>query len=465
MTRSLYAVSPLDGRHSAVTSRLSEYGSEAALFRARVRVEVEYLVALAELEQTDLKLDDSDKAVLRRLYEEFEPEDAELVKKIETEGHGQFEATNHDVKAVEYFIRCEVPEKLDFVVPWIHFGLTSEDINNLAYRLLTRDAVVDVLLPALEGSRERLSDLAVEHRDLPMLGRTHGQPATPTTFGKEMAVYVSRLDRSIARIEAAIDGLAGKLNGATGTHSAQHQAYPSVDWREFGNEFVAGFGFEHVEATTQINPCDDLAELFDALRGANNVLFDLAVDSWHYISDGYLGQEPAEGEVGSSTMPHKINPIDFEIAEGNLSKANSDLEHIVNEITNSRYQRDISDSTAKRHIAAALACSLIGYERTRSGLEDVSPNAQVMEDELAENPVVLAEAIQTVLRRAGYSDAYEQVKGLTRGKQVSTADIHALIDDLDVEKSVRDELTDLTPKDYTGLADSIPPDVQSDQSL
>ena len=460
MTRSLYAVNPLDGRHSTVTSRLSEYGSEAALIRTRVRVEIEYLVALSELENTDLELDNTDKTELRELYTDFGTADAKIVKKIETEGHEQFEATNHDVKAVEYFIRCETPERLQFVVPWIHLGLTSEDVNNLSHRLLTRDAVEEVVLPDLEAIRERLSDLAMEFQDLPMLGRTHGQPATPTTFGKEMAVYVSRLDRSIDRIEGAVDGLAGKINGATGTYSAQLQAYPSVDWREFGREFVSDFGFEYVEATTQVNPCDDLAELLDALRGTNNILLDLVVDSWQYISDEYLGQEPAQGAVGSSTMPHKINPIDFEIAEGNLSKANSDFQHITNEITNSRYQRDLSDAPAKRHIAAALASSLVGYERTKSGLEDVSPNVEIMRRELAENPVVLAEAIQTVLRRAGHRDAYERVRDLTRGEEVPTADIHALIDDLDIDESVRNELSDLSPEEYTGLADTIPGEVR-----
>jgi adenylosuccinate lyase len=323
--------------------------------RARVRVEIEYLVALADLDDTELELNDTDRAELRGLYEDFGERDAKLVKKIETEGNEQFEATNHDVKAVEYFIRSEVPDKLQFVVPWIHLGLTSEDINNIAYRLLTRDACVDVLLPEIKIIQERLSELAIEFRDFPMLGHTHGQPATPTTFGKEMAVYVSRLERSTNRIEEALNGIEGKLNGATGTYSAHVQAYPSVDWREFSRKFVEDFGFDHVDATTQINPCDDLAELLDALRGVNNILLDLSVDNWLYISDEYLGQEPAPGEVGSSTMPHKLNPIDFEIAEGNLSKANSDLKHITDEITNSRYQRDISDSTAKRHIATAMA--------------------------------------------------------------------------------------------------------------
>ncbi|MFB6141725.1 MAG: lyase family protein, partial [Halorientalis sp.] len=313
----LTAVSPLDGRYARYTEPLVPYASEQALLRARVRVEVEYLLALADLDATPLTVTDDQRAALRDLYEEFDADDAAVVKRLETEGWRDYAATNHDVKAVEYFVREHQPEGLD-ARNWIHFGLTSEDVNNLAYRLLVGPAVREVLVPALRDVRDVLAEMAREHRDLPMLARTHGQPATPTTFGKEMAVYAARLGRALGRIEGAADGLAGKLAGASGTYAAHRAAYPDVDWPAFAEAFVADLGFEHVTPTTQVNPCDDLAALFDALRGANNVLLDLDRDAWLYVSDRYLGQEADAGETGSSTMPHKVNPIDFENSEGNL---------------------------------------------------------------------------------------------------------------------------------------------------
>ncbi|MFB6218238.1 MAG: lyase family protein, partial [Halobacteriaceae archaeon] len=309
----LYAVSPLDGRYAGRTEALADYASEAALMRARVRVEVEYLVALADLEATPLALDRGDREALRALYESFDAGDAERIKEIETEGTGGRPATNHDVKAVEYHVRDALADiGRERAAPWVHFGLTSEDVNNLAYRLLLGPAVEEVLLPELGAIREELAAMAREHRELAMLAFTHGQPATPTTFGKEMAVSAARLARAEARVREAADGLAGKLAGASGTYAAHVAAYPDVDWREFAREFVRGLGLEHVEPTTQVNPCDDLATLFDALRGVNSVCVDLDRDAWLYVSRGYLGQQPAEGETGSSTMPHKVNPIDFE---------------------------------------------------------------------------------------------------------------------------------------------------------
>ncbi|WP_122090763.1 adenylosuccinate lyase, partial [Halalkalicoccus subterraneus] len=340
----LYAVSPLDGRYAGRTAPLSPYASEAALMRARVRVEVEYLIALSDLAATPVDIDEGQRETLRGSYEDFDREDARLVKRIETEGYGEYSATNHDVKAVEYFVRERLPEGLD-AEQWIHFGLTSEDVNNLAHRLLLKPAVKEVLVPTLREVRDALVNLARENRDVPMLARTHGQPATPTTFGKEMAVYAARIGRALGRIEDATDGLAGKLAGASGTYAAHVAAYPDVDWRAFSEEFVEGLDLEHTSLTTQVNPCDDLAELFDALRGANDVLLDLDRDAWLYVSDGYLGQRTVEGETGSSTMPHKVNPIDFENSEGNLSKANSDLTFLADYVTTSRLQRDLSDST------------------------------------------------------------------------------------------------------------------------
>ncbi|MFB6154481.1 MAG: adenylosuccinate lyase [Haloferacaceae archaeon] len=452
----LAAVSPLDGRYAGRTAPLVPYASESALMRARVRVEVEYLLALADLDATPLEVDADRRAALRALYEAFDAEDARLVKRLETEGAEGYAATNHDVKAVEYFVRTGTPESLH---PWIHFGLTSEDVNNLAHRLLVKPAVEEVLLPALSDVRDELVSLAREHRDTPMLARTHGQPATPTTFGKEMAVVASRLGRAMCRIREGAAGLAGKLAGASGTYAAHVAAYPEVDWRAFSREFVTGLGLEHVPLATQVNPCDDLAALFDAVRGANNVLLDLDRDAWLYVSDRYLGQRAVEGETGSSTMPHKVNPIDFENSEGNLSKANSDLTFLADYVTTSRLQRDLSDSTVKRNIGAALAHSLVGYRKTEAGLGKVVPNEEVMREELEANPEVIGEAVQTILRREGDTEAYERVKELSRGRRVSLAAFRDLFDDLDVSESVREELRALTPAGYTGLGDELVDDV------
>jgi adenylosuccinate lyase len=450
----LTAVSPLDGRYARYTEPLTPYASEQALMRARVHVEIEYLLALADVDAVSLSFSDDDAETLRAIYEEFDEEDARIIKQLETEGYGEYSATNHDVKAVEYFIRLRLPDELD-VDQWIHFGLTSEDVNNLAHRLLVDGAVGEVLLPVLRERRDDLVALAQQYRDVPMLARTHGQPATPTTFGKEMAVYASRLGQQIARLEEAHEDLSGKIAGASGTYAAHHTAFPDVDWPAFAREFVDSLGFEHEPLTTQVNPCDDLAAVFETLQGVNNVLLDLDLDAWLYVSDRYLGQETVEGETGSSTMPHKVNPIDFENSEGNLSKANSDLQFLGEYITNSRLQRDLSDSTVKRNIGAAFAHCLIGYEKLGNGLAKVVPNEQVMREELEATPEIIGEAVQTILRREGHTDAYEQVKEFTRGERVELSDFHDLFAELDVPEAVRAELQALTPTGYTGVADSM----------
>ncbi|MDR9381988.1 MAG: adenylosuccinate lyase, partial [Natronomonas sp.] len=359
----LHAVSPLDGRYARYTEPLTEYASEAALMRARVHVEVEYLLALADLDATPLELDEGTRSALRGLYTDFDTDDADVIKRLETEGHAGYTATNHDVKSVEYFVRLHLPDE-ESQGPWVHFGLTSEDVNNLAHRLLLKPAVDEVLVPTIRELRDDLAVDAREYRTLPMLARTHGQPATPTTYGKELAVYAARLGRALGRLDAANNELSGKLAGASGTYAAHRAAYPGVDWRAFSRAFVESLGLEHVPLSTQVNPCDDLAAVFDALRGVNNVLRDLDLDVWLYVSDRYLGQEAVEGETGSSTMPHKVNPIDFENSEGNLTKANSDLTFLADYVTTSRLQRDLSDSTVKRNVGAALAHCLIGYEKT-----------------------------------------------------------------------------------------------------
>ncbi|MFB6110028.1 MAG: adenylosuccinate lyase [Halodesulfurarchaeum sp.] len=448
----LWAVSPLDGRYADRTRPLTEYASEAALMRARVTVEVEYTIALADLEATPLDLETDLRRTMRACYREFDERDARLIKDIETTGARGYDATNHDVKAVEYFLREATPER---VHPWIHFGLTSEDVTNLAYRLLIRDAVKEVLLPRLREVRDALVEFAHAYADLPMLARTHGQPATPTTFGKEMAVYAARVGRTTAQLEDATDSLSGKLGGATGTYGAHAVAYPGVDWPAFARDFVTGLGLEYVSPTTQINPGDDLATLFDAVARVNRVLIDLDRDAWQYVSRGYLGQEAEAGETGSSTMPHKVNPIDFENSEGNLSRANSDLGFLADAITTSRMQRDLSDSTVKRNMGVALAHALIGYEKLAAGLESVVPRESVMREDLRANPAVIGEAIQTVLRREGNPDAYERIKEVTRGESVSSADFEALIEELDLDEGTTAELRSLSPETYTGLAGEI----------
>ena len=468
----LAAVSPLDGRYAGRTAPLVPYASEAGLMRARVRVEVEYLIELAALEATPIQVDAAAVDALRGLYESFSATDAALIKALETEGAAGYDATNHDVKAVEYFLRVRLSElagdgggdenqdnphptpidDAEALFPWIHFGLTSEDVNNLAQRTLIAPAVKTVLVPAIREVRDALCALARDHRDVPMLARTHGQPATPTTFGKEMAVYAARLGQALGRVDTALNGLSGKLAGASGTYAAHVAAYPAVDWEAVSRAVVETLGLSHLPLATQVNGCDDLASLFDALCGVNDVLLDLDRDAWLYVSDRYLGQRAVEGETGSSTMPHKVNPIDFENSEGNLSKATSDLRFLADYITTSRLQRDLSDSTVKRTIGGAFAHSLIGYSKTTDGLSKVVPNETVMREALADTPAVIGEAVQTILRREGDTDAYERVKALTRGSSVTLADFRTLFAELDVDPAVREELAALTPAGYTGIA-------------
>jgi adenylosuccinate lyase len=447
----LDAVSPLDGRYADRTVPIREYASEAALMRARTRVEVEYLIALADAPGVALDLSDAERERCRAVYTTFDAEDARLVKAIETEGHAEFSATNHDVKAVEYFLQVRLAD-LERVHPWLHFGLTSEDVTNLAYRLLVRDAIDEVLAPALETVREALVERARAHREIPMLARTHGQPATPTTFGKELAVYASRLDGCLDRLAAATGRLAGKLAGASGTYAAHVAALPEVDWRAFARDFVEGLGLRHVPLATQVNPGDDLAAVFDALRSCNRVLVDLDRDLWLYVSMGYLRQRATDGETGSSTMPHKVNPIDFENAEGNLEKATADLDFLASAVTESRLQRDLSDSTVKRNVGAAMAHCLLGYTKTGDGLAAIEADAAAMRADLDAHPAVLAEAVQTVLRREGHADAYEEVKALTRDREVTLEGLRSAIQELAVDDDVRAELQSLEPADYVGLA-------------
>ncbi|MEI7769305.1 MAG: adenylosuccinate lyase [Chloroflexales bacterium] len=442
----LAALSPLDGRYRNDVAALASYFSEAALFRYRVRVEVEYLIFLARSPRVGFvpAFDAAQQAGLRALYRQFSDADALAISAWDRK-------VNHDVKAVEYWLR----ERLDDLglAAWkeaIHFALTSEDVNNLTYGLLVRDARDAVLLPALGQIEARLRELALGEAASPMLARTHGQPATPTTFGKEMNVFLARLRRAVADVGGV--KLTGKLNGASGTFAAHVAALPHVDWQKFSAAFVRSLDLEPVLLTTQIEPHDTLASLCDAIKRANTILIDLSQDCWRYISDGYMVQAPKAGEVGSSTMPHKVNPIDFENGEGNLGIAIALLEHFSRKLPISRLQRDLSDSTVLRTMGAAFGYSLIGYQRLLRGLGKVAVRRDVLRADLVDHPEVLAEAVQTILRRVGYPEPYEALKGLSRGRAMTMEDLREFVGGLDVDDAVKAELLALTPEAYVGLA-------------
>lgn len=445
MLTPLDAVSPLDGRYAEAVAPLRGYLSEAALYRARVQVEVEYLIFLARSPRIAFvaPFDPAQQAALRTLYRQFSADDAAAIAAWDRR-------VNHDVKAVEYWLREQLSAlSLDAWHEAIHWALTSEDVNNLAYALLVRAARDKVLVPAIRDIYMMLRDLATEFADTPMLARTHGQAATPTTLGKEFNVFAHRLGRANDAVNRLL--LTGKLNGASGTYAAHVAALPDVDWLRFSQAFIKFLELEPTLLTTQIEPHDTLAQLCDALRHVNVILLDLDMDMWRYISDGYLGQRLNATEVGSSTMPHKVNPIDFENSEGNLYVANALLELLSRKLPVSRLQRDLSDSTVLRTLGTAFGHSLVAYQRTLRGLSKIEPNTEVIAAELATHPEVLAEAIQTILRREGYPEPYEVLKRLTRGRVPSLADIREFIQTLDVSPAVKEELSALTPETYIGL--------------
>jgi adenylosuccinate lyase len=443
----LTALSPLDGRYASQAEALRPYFSESALIRYRTRIEVEWLIALAanpaisELPPFPAK----SVATLRGLVDAFSEEDAARVKAIEAQ-------TNHDVKAIEYWLRERVGGDAALVAAseFIHFACTSEDINNLAHSLAARDARDAVLLPRIDAVVERLAALAHALADAPMLSRTHGQPATPTTLGKELANVVHRLRR--ARSRTASVSLPGKINGAVGNYNAHIASYPEVDWERFARAFVEGLGLEFNAYTIQIEPHDGLAELFDALARLNTVLVDLDRDLWGYISLGYFRQKVVAGEVGSSTMPHKVNPIDFENSEGNLGFANTVLRFLAEKLPVSRWQRDLTDSTVLRNVGVAFGHSLLGYSACLKGLGKLEADRAAMVEDLDANWEVLAEPVQTVMRRYGVAGAYEQLKALTRGSRLSREALAELIRSLPIPDEAKARLLALTPALYTGKA-------------
>ncbi len=445
---SLLALSPLDGRYARKAAPLRDYLSEYALLRYRTLIEVRWLQHLADEPSVPevAPLEPPIKDVLNQIVDEFSIDDASRIKALEAK-------TNHDVKAVEYYLR----QKLEGVAvqsgnlePFIHFACTSEDINNLAYALMLRDARQRVLLPAVRELTTDLRKLAHRFAALPMLARTHGQPATPTTLGKEIANFVHRLQRQ-TELFAAV-AIHGKFNGAVGNYNAHAVAYPSADWLAITNRFLASLGVTPTLYTTQIEPHDWIAEYCQALARCNTVLIDLCRDFWSYISLGYFRSRPVAGEVGSSTMPHKVNPIDFETAEGNLGHANELLAFLAAKLPISRWQRDLTDSTVLRNSGVALGHTLIAVEAAAKGLGKLEADAETIAGDLAERWEVLAEAVQTVMRRHGLPDAYERLKELTRGRTIDAKALREFIGGLPLPAAERQRLLDLEPSSYTGLA-------------
>ena len=442
---SLSNISPLDGRYANSIAELSKYFSESALMGYRLKVEIEYLIALSnEKSINDLPPFSKDEQErLRKIYQNFNLVGAEKVKEIEA-------TTNHDVKAIEYYIQGKVKKLLH---PWIHFALTSEDVNNLSYSLMWQDGLKQVYQSSLQLVNKELKKLARKYKEASMLALTHGQPATPTTFGKELAVFCSRLDRQIGQIKSHI--LLGKFSGATGTWSAHVAAYPNVNWRRFASKFIKSLGLKPNLITTQIESHDSLAESFHQVVRINSILTDLCRDMWSYISRGILVQKKVAGEVGSSTMPHKINPIQFENAEGNMGIANGLLNHLATKLPISRIQRDLTDSTTLRNQGVALGHSYLALQNILKGLSRITINKVQMSAELNNHWEVLGEAIQTILRKAGKQDAYEQLKSLTQGQSINAESMAEFVSGLKISDEDKQTLLKLTPELYTGLSSKL----------
>ncbi|MBA5791625.1 adenylosuccinate lyase [Flavobacterium sp. xlx-214] len=447
MLTELNAVSPIDGRYRSKTAPLADYFSEEALIKYRVLVEVEYFIALCELPLPQVANVSKDLySELRKMYQEFSSEDALWIKNTE-------KITNHDVKAVEYFIKHKFDQLgLQEYKEFIHFGLTSQDINNTAIPLSTKEAFEKVYMPTFIQLINKLKELSVEWKDIPMLARTHGQPASPTRLGKELHVFVVRLEEQL-RLLSNIP-FAAKFGGATGNFNAHKIAYPTNDWRAFGEHFVEGIlGLKHSFPTTQIEHYDHFAAFFDALKRINNIIIDLDRDVWTYVSMEYFKQKIKAGEVGSSAMPHKVNPIDFENSEGNLGIANAIFEHLSAKLPISRLQRDLTDSTVLRNVGVPFGHTIIAFEATLKGLNKLLLNEAKFAQDLENNWAVVAEAIQTILRREAYPNPYEALKDLTRtNEEMNQKTIHAFIDTLNVSDLIKNELKQITPSNYLGVS-------------
>jgi adenylosuccinate lyase len=441
----LNAISPIDGRYRSKTANLAPYFSEEALIKYRVLVEIEYFIALCEIPLPQLKdFDNSLFDSLRDIYRNFTAENAQAIKDIE-------KVTNHDVKAVEYFIK-EKFEALNIskYKEFIHFGLTSQDINNTAIPLSLKEAIGDVYIPEYTALLNRLSELASDWAHIPMLARTHGQPASPTRLGKEFEVFVVRLKEQFNLLNDIPS--AAKFGGATGNYNAHKVAYPNIDWKAFGSKFVNSLGLYHSYPTTQIEHYDHMAALFDNLKRINTIIIDLDRDIWQYVAMEYFKQKIKAGEIGSSAMPHKVNPIDFENSEGNLGIANAIFEHLSAKLPISRLQRDLTDSTVLRNVGVPFGHTLIGFQSTLKGLNKLLLNEPKFAEDLENNWAVVAEAIQNILRREGYPNPYEALKGLTRtNEKINKSSIANFIDTLEVSVEIKNELKQITPSNYTGI--------------
>ncbi|MEZ5491955.1 MAG: adenylosuccinate lyase [Gammaproteobacteria bacterium] len=454
----LTAITAIDGRYRNKCNELAPYFSEFALIKYRVEVEIRWLQQLAtnpELPETG-RLSQAGRAFLDDLVTHFSLDDAQRVKTIEA-------TTNHDVKAVEYFIKEKIGDQQDLQtqLEFVHFACTSEDINNLAYALMLKHCREKVLIPVMEAVIEKLADMARQYADQPMLSRTHGQTASPTTVGKEIANVAYRLKRQLSSFRRT--EILGKINGAVGNYNAHLSAYPEVDWATQAREFIESLGLSFNPYTTQIEPHDYIAELFASLCRFNTVLIDLNRDTWGYISLGYFKQKTVAGEVGSSTMPHKVNPIDFENSEGNLGIANAILQHLAEKLPISRWQRDLTDSTVLRNMGTGLALSLIGFRSLQKGLGKLELNSEIILRDLDASWEVLAEPIQTVMRRYGVEQPYEKLKELTRGQAITRETLHGFIDSLAIPAAARQQLKELTPASYIGNASQQARDLQSYQ--
>jgi adenylosuccinate lyase len=444
---SISALSPVDGRYGSKTASLRPYFSEFGLIYNRVLVEVRWLQRLADHPQIGevAPLSDKANALLERLINDFDESAAQRVKDIES-------TTNHDVKAVEYYIKEQIKDnaELHAINEYVHFACTSEDINNLAHGLMLKQGLKQVIVPEMTQVLAQIKQLAHSHQSQPMLSRTHGQTASPSTMGKEMANVAARLERQLKQIQQM--EFLGKINGAVGNYNAHYAAYPEIDWQANAQVFVESLGLTWNPYTTQIEPHDYIAELFDAIARFNTILLDFDRDIWGYISLGFFKQRTISGEIGSSTMPHKVNPIDFENSEGNLGIANALLQHLASKLPISRWQRDLTDSTVLRNLGVGLAHSLIAYQSTLKGISKLQLNAQRLDADLDNAWEVLAEPIQTVMRRYAIEEPYEKLKTLTRGKTINAAIMAEFIDSLDLPQSVKDELKTLTPATYIGNA-------------
>lgn len=442
MSNALQAISPIDGRYQKQLSSLSDYFSEYALIRYRTYVEIEYFIALSEAKFFTLTV--AQKKALRKIHTEFSVEDAQQIKDIE-------KITNHDVKAVEYFLKEKLTVlKMSASQEWIHFGLTSQDINNTAIPLLWKDALQQEYIPQIQYIIHTLKGMAKQWDKLPLLARTHGQVASPTRLGKEMMVFVERLENQLRLLNAI--PFAAKFGGATGNFNAHYVTYPKTDWKKFANQFVnQTLGLKRMQYTTQIEHYDSLAAQFDALKRINTILIDYSRDIWSYISMDYFKQKVNANEVGSSAMPHKVNPIDFENAEGNFGIANALFEHLSAKLPISRLQRDLTDSTVLRNMGVPLAHTILGFKSLTKGMQKLIVNTDKLQSDLEQNWVVIAEAIQTILRRENFPKPYEALKALTRGSdKINKASMHIFIDSLNIKDAVKKELKKITPHNYTG---------------